>query len=134
VTGPKDSLAFTVMTVQGAELARPTKSHGTLHGYSAGSADSAMAASRTSFGAPQGPVPEISWSCFIDCLAGHVSEYCLELCEFCETRGGVPSALAVPASGSGSAPGDAYSERPSRSDDNVPAVVGWGVSTVPFAT
>jgi hypothetical protein len=35
-------------------------------------------------GAPQGPVPEISWSCFIDCLAGHVSEYCLELCEFCE--------------------------------------------------
>ncbi len=84
VTGPKDSLAFTVMTVQGAELARLTKSHGTLHGYSADSADSAMAASRASFGAPQGPVPEISWSCFIDCLAGHVSEYCLELCEFCE--------------------------------------------------
>jgi hypothetical protein len=77
------------MTVQGAELARLTKSHGTLHGYSAGSADSAMAASRTSFGAPQGPVPEISWSCFIDCLAGHVSEYCLELCEFCEDPWGV---------------------------------------------
>jgi hypothetical protein len=134
VTGPKDSLAFTVMTVQGAELARLTKSHGTLHGYSAGSADSAMAASRTSLAHRRDPCPRsagVVSSTTWPVMSPNTAWSCASSAR---TRGGAPSALAVPASGSGSAPGDAYSERPSRSDDNVPAVVGWGVSTIPAAT